>query len=75
MNDIGTPECSTSSVTLRPVVKHLCEVGEVLPVKTLGNIGEVDLRVLEISCGTPSVVPAKNFLPQGKAIIEYRCRC
>ena len=47
MNDIGTLECSTSSVTLRPVVKHLCEGGEVLPVKTLGNIGEVDLRVFE----------------------------
>ncbi len=69
MNDIDTPECSTSSVTLCSVVKHLCEVREVLPVKTLGNIGEVALQVLEISCGTPSVVPAKNFLPQGT--IEY----
>lgn len=39
-----------------------------LPVKTPGNIGEVALRVLEISRGTPSVVPTKNFPRKGQVI-------
>lgn len=63
MNDIGTLECSTSSVTLRPVVKHLCEGGEVLLVKTLGNIGEVDLRVFEDFLRYSKRSAGKKILP------------